>query len=108
MVFKWKDLNRIGKKTFYDIPKAPDEIKQWTSTLFLICTTAKLILRNIQTTIESDPALYDGVFQMLKNSIQELSGAAGLFPQYDWEKFFDEVLMSIYETTGYVKIIGGD
>ncbi len=103
--FNWKDMNRIAKKTFTDTPKDYDELRAWTSALLLICTSAPHILRTANLLIESEGNIFSAVYQSLKDSIAELTRAAGLFPRYQIEKFIDEMLATLYETTGYVAIL---
>ena len=105
-LFEWTDILRISKSVFDDTPIGEAQIRAWTGTLFTLCTTSSSILRQIETAIHYDSYLYNGVYQSIQDSIEELMKCVNLFQDFR----LGNILNWIYENViaanlGYIKIL---
>jgi len=93
----WRDILRIGKSVFTDVPETTKEIRAWTGSVLGLCTSAYIVVRGIQDLLESDRELSDAVWKLLVASAADLAKTINLFPRQqtdDMWKFFKELLLS--------------
>ncbi|KKK60321.1 hypothetical protein LCGC14_3025540 [marine sediment metagenome] len=96
-IFTWVDLRRIGKSVFMDVPENLKEIKSWTASVMLICTSAYIVVRGIQDDLEADRNLSDAVWKVLVSAAADLAKTIKLFPRQDQDDmwlFFRELLLT--------------
>ena len=96
-IFMWRDIQRIGKSVFTDVPENVKEIKAWTASVLGLSTSAYIVVRGIQDLLEDDRVLSDAVWKILVSSAADLAKTINLFPRQqtdDMWKFFRELLLS--------------
>ena len=104
MDFNWTDIERIGKKTFTDVPKDYEEFRSWSNALFLMNVSAQHIIRSGYFTIEEHADLFAGIYDTIKDSMTELIKAGQLFPRFKVEELLDFIYSFMVEVVGYVEI----
>lgn len=102
-IFTWKDIRRIGKSVFLDKPEGFEQIQAWTSSLLLITTAVKDILRMLEYELTESEKLRAAVSQMIEWSFEELSRAFYLFSKNRWEK----IIRDLYEIFVPEELAGG-
>lgn len=97
-IFNWMDIRRIGKSVFTDVPLNIKELKSWTGSMMLICTSAYIVVRGIQDQLESDDDLREAVWKVLVGAAADLAKTINLFPSQErddmWQFFRDLLLTS--------------
>ena len=96
-IFMWRDVQRIGKSVFMDVPENLKEIKAWTASVMGLSAAAYHIVRGMQDLLEDDRDLSEAVWKLLVGAAADLARTINLFPRQETDemwKFFKELLLS--------------
>jgi len=105
-LFTWTDIRRIAEHVFTDAPETETEIRKWTETLFYICSSTALIVRQLENIILADPIIRIGIAKSFQDCIEELVNTLKLFPEITFENFMNWIYENVIAANlGYIKVL---
>jgi len=96
-ILMWRDVRRIGKSVFADVPENLKEVKAWTGSVMLLCTSAYIVVRGLRDLLEHDGDLREAVWKVLVGAAGDLAKTINLFPEEERDSmwiFFRELLLT--------------
>lgn len=106
-IFMWRDIRRIGKSVFTDVPENLKEIKDWTGSVLALGAAAYHVVRGIQHLLDGERDLRLAVWSILAQAAVDLAKTIQLFPEQEQYEMW-QLLTRTFELTSGVPPLYAD